>query len=133
MGTTEEYALTTSGIRRAGPPQAVQKIRENQYLVKIFITESPCADWRRLFYEAERDAQAEFTPRSVEISGTLLRFKSDPASVEQRIASIDRWIDKATQKEASMGARSEVQRQKREEEEREAQELSEWNSRWAKL
>ena len=125
--------MATGGIRRASPPQAVQKIRENYYLVQVSITEAPSADWRRLFYEAERDVQAEFTPRSVEISGTLLRFKSDPAAVEQKTASIDRWIDKATQKEISMGGRSEVQRQKKEEAEREAQELGEWNARWAKL
>jgi hypothetical protein len=125
--------LTTNGVRRASPPQAVQKIRDNFYLVQISITESPSADWRRLFYEAQRDAPPEFTPRSVEISGTLLRFKSDPASVGQRIASIDRWIEKASQKEIAMGGRSEVQRQKREEAEREAWELAEWNSRWAGL
>jgi hypothetical protein len=125
--------LTPGGIRRSSPPVAVQKVRDNYYLVQISITESPSADWRRLFYEAQRDAPVAFTPRSVEISGTLLRFKSDPASVEQRVASIDRWIEKATQKEAAMGGRSEIQRQKREEAEREAQELADWNARWAKL
>jgi hypothetical protein len=125
--------LTTSGVRRTGPPQAVQKIRDNYFLVQIPITESPSADWRRLFYEAERDPSAEFTPRAVEISGTLLRFKADPSAVEQRIVSIDRWIEKATQKEAGMGGRSEVQRQKKEEAEREAVELGGWNARWAKL
>lgn len=125
--------MTTSGIRRTSPPQAVQKIRDNHYLVQVSISESPSADWRRLFYEAERDTKAEFTPRSIEISGTLLRFKSDPATVEQKITSIDSWISKATQKEISMGGRSEVQRQKKEEAEREAQELSEWNARWANL
>jgi len=125
--------LTTDGVRRASPPQAVQKIRDNFYLVQVSITGSPSADWRRLFYEAQHDAPPEFTPRSVEISGTLLRFKSDPASVADRIASIDRWIEKASQKEAAMGGRSEVQRQKREEAEREARELAEWNSQWASL
>lgn len=125
--------MTTNGIRRASPPQAVQKIRENHFLVQVSITESPSADWRRLFYEAERDAKAEFTPRAIEISGTLLRFKSDPATVEKKVSSIDHWIDKATRKEISMGGRSEVQRQKKEEAEREAVELSEWNARWAKL
>ena len=125
--------MTTSGVRRAGPPQAVQKIRDNYFLLQVPINESPSADWRRLFYEAQHDAGAEFAPRAVEISGTLLRFKSEPAAVEQKIASIDRWIEKATTKEAGMGGRSEVQRQKKEEAEREAHELGEWNARWAKL
>jgi FtsZ-binding cell division protein ZapB len=100
-------------------------------MVQVGISSSPSADWRRLFYEAERNPQADFTPRSVEITGTLLRFKSDPASVEQRIATLDRWMEKATLKEASMAGRSEAQRQKQEEAEREAQELAEWNARWA--
>jgi hypothetical protein len=69
----------------------------------------------------------------VEITGTLLRFKSDPEGVEQRIGLIDRWMEKASQKEAAMGGRSEAQRQKQEEAEREAHELSDWNARWAKL
>jgi hypothetical protein len=125
--------LTTNGIRRTGPPQAIQKIRDGVFLVQVPISESPSADWRRLFYEAQHDAAAEFSPRSVEITGTLLRFKSDPAGVEQRIGSIDRWIEKATQKEAAMGGRSEAQRQKQEEAVRESRELAEWNARWANL
>ena len=99
--------------------------------MQVVISASPSADWRRLFYEAERNPQADFTPRSVEISGTLLRFKSDPAAVEQRIASLDRWMEKATQKEAAMAGRSEAQRFKQEEAEREARELADWNERWA--
>jgi hypothetical protein len=125
--------LTTTGIRRASPPQAVQKIRDNYFLVQVAISESPSADWRRMFYEAQHDAPVEFTPRSVEVTGTLLRFKSDPQGVEQKLVSLDRWIAKATQKEAGMAGRSEVQRQKKEDAEREAVELGEWNTRWAKL
>jgi hypothetical protein len=128
-----ESELTASGVRRTGPPQAIQKIREGVYLVQVAISASPSADWRRLFYEAERTPQADFSPRTVEITGTLLRFKSDPASVEGRIASLDRWMEKATQKEASMAGRSEAQRQKQEEAEREGRELAEWNERWSKL
>jgi hypothetical protein len=125
--------LTTSGIRRAGPPQAVQKVRDNFYLVQVSITESPSGDWRRLFYDAQQDVPPDFAPRSVEITGTFLRFKSDPASVEQKIALLDRWMERASQKEASMAGRSESQRQKKEELAREAQEIAEWNARWAKL
>jgi hypothetical protein len=125
--------LAGDGVRRTGPPQAIQKIRDRVYLVQVGISISPSADWRRLFYEAQRDVPPDFTPRSVEITGTLLRFKSDPEGVEQRIGLIDRWMEKASQKEAAMGGRSEAQRQKQEEAEREAHELSDWNARWAKL
>jgi hypothetical protein len=125
--------LTTSGIRRASPPQAVQKIRDNFFLVQVSISESPSADWRRLFYDAQQDVPPDFAPRSVEITGTFLRFKSEPSTVEQKISVIDRWLERAGQKEAGMGGRSEVQRQKKEELERETHELAEWNLRWAKL
>jgi hypothetical protein len=125
--------LTTSGVRRASPPQAVQKIRDGVFLIQVSITESPSADWRRLFYDAQQEVPPDFAPRSVEITGTFLRFKADPATVEQKIGLLDRWMDRASQKEASMGGRSEVQRQKKEELERESRELGEWNARWAKL
>jgi len=126
--------LTTSGIRRASPPQAVTKVRDNYFLVQVSITEAPSADWRRLFYDAQgQDVPPDFAPRSIEITGTFLRFKSDPASVEIKIAVLDRWMERASQKEAAMGGRSELQRQKTEEAAREAVELTEWNARWAKL
>jgi hypothetical protein len=126
--------LTTTGIRRLGPPQAVQKIRDNFFLVQVSISESPNADWRRLFYDAQQDVQPEFPPRSVEISGTFLRFKSDPNTVEQKVGWIDRWLERANAKESSMAGRSsEMQRQKKEEAARETQEIAEWNGRWANL
>jgi len=123
----------TNGIQRTSPPQAVQKIRDGVFMVQVAISGSPSADWRRLFYDAQQEVPPDFAPRSVEISGTLLRFKSDPLTVEQKIHVLDRWLERASQKEASMGGRSEVQRQKKEELEREAQELAEWNGRWSKL
>jgi hypothetical protein len=46
---------------------------------------------------------------------------------------IDRWMERANQKEAAMAMRSEGQREKKEVLAREAQELAEWNARWAKL
>jgi hypothetical protein len=125
--------LTTSGVRRASPPQAVQKIRDNVFLVQLSITASPSGDWRRLFYDAQQDVPPDFAPRSIEITGTFLRFKSDPASVEQKVALLDRWMERASQKETAMAGRSEGQRQKMEEMTREMQELSEWNARWANL
>jgi len=125
--------LAGDGIRRTGPPQAIQKIRDNVYMVQVTISASPSGDWRRMFYEAERNPAPDFSPRSVEITGTLLRFKSDPGNVEQRIGALDRWIERASQKEAAMAGRSEAQRHKQEEAEREARELAEWNARWAKL
>ena len=125
--------MTTIGIRRTTPPQAVQKVREGVFMVQVGISGSPSADWRRLFYDAQQQVPPDFPPRSIEISGTFLRFKSDPATVEQKIGVLDRWMDRASQKQASMGGRSEVQRQKKEELEREAQEIAEWNSRWVNL
>ena len=125
--------MTTTAIQRTGPPQAVQKIREGVFMVQVGISGSPSADWRRLFYDAQQETSTDFPPRSVEISGTFLRFKSDPSTVEQKISILDRWMARASQKEASMGGRTEGQRQKKEELEREAQELAEGNSRWAKL
>jgi hypothetical protein len=129
----EKYSLAGDGIRRTGPPQAIQKVREGVFMVQVTISASPSGDWRRLFYEAERNPSPDFSPRSIEITGTLLRFKSDPANVEARIGTLDRWMEKATQKEMSMAGRSEAQRQKQEEAERDARELAEWNERWSKL
>jgi hypothetical protein len=123
----------TIGIKRLGPPQAVQKVRDNFYLIQVSISETPSADWRRLFYEIQQEVTPDFPTRSVEISGTLLRFRSNPESVEEKIARIDRWLERANQKDASMGARSEEQRRHREELAREAQEMVGWNARWAKL
>ena len=51
----ERSPLTTSGVRRTSPPQAVQKIRDGVFLVLVSITESPSADWRRLFYDAQQE------------------------------------------------------------------------------
>jgi hypothetical protein len=125
--------VTTIGIRRAGPPQAVQKIREGMYGIQVLLTEPPSADWKRLFYDTQRDVPPDFPPRSVEISGSVLRFRSDPAGVEQKIALIDRWIARANEKESSMGARTEEERQRRDEMAREHAELAELNERWTKL
>ncbi len=122
-----------STVRRASAPQAVQKVRDNFFLVQVSITESPSADWRRLFYDAQQEVPPDFAPRSVEITGSFLRFKTDPSSVEQKIALLDRWMERASQKEAAMGGRTEVQRQKKEELEREAKEIAEWNARWANM
>ena len=123
----------TIGIKRSSPPQAVQKVRDNFYLIQVSISETPSADWRRLFYEIQQDVTPDFPTRSVEISGTLLRFRSNPESVEEKVARIDRWLERANQKDASMGTRSEEQRRHREELARESQEMGGWNTRWAKL
>lgn len=123
---------TGTGIQRSGPPQAVQKVRDNYFLVQVMLSGSPSADWRRLFYEARHDGK-DFVPRAVEISGALMRFRSEPASVEQRIRSIDGWVEHANQKEAAMSGRNEEQRRKQEELARESAELNEWNARWARI
>lgn len=123
----------SGGIKRSGPPKAVQKVRENYFLVQILLTGSPSADWRRLFYEAKHEKGTGFEPRSVEISGALMRFRTEPEAVEQRVRLIDQWAAFANEKDAAMGSRNEEQRRKREELAREVEELSQWNGRWAKL
>ena len=121
------------GVRRITPPQAVQKLKENLYLVHVGLSESPGADWKRLFYEAQGQVSGEFIPRSVEITGATLRFRASNETVVERIATVERWLERANQKEASMGLRTEEQRQRRLELGREHQELAEVNVRWAKL
>jgi hypothetical protein len=117
-----------------GPPLAVQKLRENFYLVQVPISETPSADWKRLFYDTQQSPPPDFLPRAVEMSGALLKFRSDSASVEARIQWIDKWIERANQKESGMAGRlDEDRRRRREEFGREQQELTELNARWAKL
>jgi hypothetical protein len=124
----------TDGIKRAGPPLALQKLRDNFYLVQVQLTETPSADWKRLFYDTQQSPPPEFLPRALEISGHLLRFRSDAASVEQKVAWIDRWIERANQKETAMGGRlDEERRRRREDLSREQAELADLNTRWAKL
>ncbi len=125
--------MTSDGVHRMGPPQAVQKVRENVYLVQVNVSEIPGADWKRLFYDAQRGFPPDFPPRSVEMSGATLRFRSDATTVEIKLKWIDQWIERANEKEASMGARSEEARRRREELAREQQELAELNARWARL
>ena len=92
------------------------------------------ADWKRLFYETQQAPPADFPPRAVDISGTFIRFRSDVASVEAKTAWIDRWIERANQKEAAMGGRLDQERkQRREEHQREQEELAAINARWEKL
>ena len=125
---------TFEGVRRMGPPSAVQKLREDFYLVQVPISETPSADWKRLFYDTQQAPPPDFVPRAVEMSGALLKFRSDSAGVEARIQWIDKWIERANQKESGMAGRlDEDRRRRREEFGREQQELNELNARWAKL
>lgn len=122
------------GIKRSGPPQAAQKLRDNFYLIQVPLSEIPTADWKRLFYDAQQAPPAEFPPRAVEMNGSWLRFRCDGVSVEQKLGWIDRWIERANQKEAAMGGRREEERRRRRQELlREQAELAELNTRWAKL
>jgi hypothetical protein len=127
--------LTTyEGIKRTGPPHAIQKLREDMYMIQISLSEIPTADWKRLFYETQQAPPPDFPTRAVDISGSFIRFRSEAASVEARTAWIDRWIDRANQKEAAMGGRlDEERRRRREEHQREQQELATINTRWEKL
>lgn len=124
---------TVEGVRRVGPPQAIQKLRENLYLIQVALSEPPGADWKRLFYDTQQQAPPDFPPRSVDISGAAIRFRADGESIAQKISTIDRWMERANQKAASLGLRSEQQRQRREELMREHQELAELNARLAKI
>lgn len=121
------------GVRRITPPQAVQKLKDNLYVVHVGLSEAPGADWKRLFYETQQQVSGEFIPRSVEITGATLRFRASNESVAERIATVDRWLERANQKEAAMGLHTEQQRQRRLELGQEHQELAEVNARWAKL
>jgi hypothetical protein len=88
----------TDGIRRAGPPLALQKLRDNFYLVQVQLTETPSADWKRLFYDTQQSPPAEFPPRAVEISGHLLRFRSSAPTRKRRP-----WADAWTKSDAAVG------------------------------
>lgn len=121
-----------AGIHRAGPPVATQKLRDGVYAIQVALSEPPSADWKRFFYDLQRDAPPEFPPRSVDITGATLRFRSDAESVEHKIALVDRWMERANSKEASLG-RSEQDRLRLEEVAREHRELAELNARWSKL
>ena len=124
----------SDGIKRAGPPQAVQKLRENFYLVQVPLSEVPSADWKRLFYDAQQSPPAEFPPRSVEMSTHLLRFRTEAAQVVEKTGWIDRWIARANQKEAALDGRMEEERRRRRDEsQREQAELADLNHRWEKL
>ena len=125
--------MSVNGIRRAGPPQAVQKVRDNTYAIQLQLSEAPSADWKRLFYDLPRDTPPDFPPRAIEISGTMLRFRSDADSVEQKIAWIDRWMERANEKAARLVPRSEEERLRREALAQEQKELAELNARWSKL
>jgi hypothetical protein len=130
----EPHLTTYEGIKRAGPPQAIQKLREDLYMVQISLSDTPSADWKRLFYETQQAPSPDFPPRAVDISGHLLRFRTDAGSVEAKTAWIDRWIERANQKEAAMGGKlDEDRRRRREEHQLEQQELSMVNARWEKL
>jgi hypothetical protein len=124
---------TLEGVRRVGPPQAIQKLRDNLYVIQVSLSEPPGADWKRLFYDTQQQVSPDFPPRSLDISGAAIRFRTDAETVAQKISTIDRWMERANQKEASMGLRSEQQRQRREELIREHLELAELNARLAKI
>jgi hypothetical protein len=124
----------SEGIKRAGPPQAVQKIRDSFYLVQVPLSDVPSADWKRLFYDAQQSPPADFPPRTVDMNAHLLRFRTDASQVQEKIVWIDKWIARANQKEAGMGGRMEEERRRRREElQREQAEIAELNQRWEKL
>jgi hypothetical protein len=131
---TEPTLTRSDGIKRAGPPQAIQRLRENFYLVQIVLSETPSADWKRLFYETQQSPSPDFLPRSVDISGNLVKFRTDASSVEAITAWVDSWMARANRKESGMGGRLEEERRRRRDEHlREQEELAAINARWEKL
>ena len=103
-------------------------------MLQITLSETPSANWKRLFYETQQAPPPDFMPRAADISGNFIRFRTDSASVEAKTAWIDRWIDRANQKEAAMSGRLDQEsKQHREEHQREQQELAAINARWEKL
>jgi hypothetical protein len=125
--------VTEDGIRRTGPPQAIQKLREDSFLVQVPLSGAPGGDWRRLFYETQQDVPGDFPTRSIDFNGPFLRFRSDAGNVEGRIPLIDRWLERANQKETAITGRTEEGRRRREEQSREQKELAELTARWANL
>src|SRR2546430_9687177 len=102
-------------------------------MVQIALSETPSADWKRLFYETQQSPSPDFPPRAVDISGSLLRFRTDTASVEAKTAWIARWIDRANQKESAMGGKvDEDRRRRREEHTSEQQVQASVNAPWTK-
>jgi hypothetical protein len=89
---------TVEGVRRVGPPQAIQKLRDNFYLIQVSLSEPPGADWKRLFYDTQQQVSPDFPPRSLDISGAAIRFRADADTVAQKISTIDRWLERANQK-----------------------------------
>ncbi len=125
---------TYEGIKRTGPPQAIQKLREEFYMAQLTLSDTPSADWKRLFYETQQSPSPDFPPRAVDISGNVIRFRTDSASIQAKTAWVDRWIERANQKEAAMGGKMDEERKRRREEhQKEQQELAAVNAQWEKL
>ena len=88
----------TDGINRAGPPQAMQKLRENFYLVQVPLSETPSADWKRLVLRrAAVAARRNFRRARWRSAGTCCAFVPMP----QRRAEnrLDRSLDRTRQSE----------------------------------
>ena len=125
---------TYEGIKRTGPPQAIQKLREDLYMIQIMLSETPTADWKRLFYETQQAPPPDFPPRAVDISGAFIRFRSDVAERGSQ-DGLDRPLDRPRQSEGSGHGREAGRRTpaRREEHQREQQELAAINAHWEKL
>jgi len=83
--------------------------------VQIVLSEIPSADWKRLFTK-RNNPPPRIPSRSVDISGNLVKFRTEASSVEAKTAWVDRWIERANQKESGMGGRLEEERRRRRDE-----------------
>src|SRR3981189_1943529 len=98
-------------------------------MVQIALSETPSADWKRLFYETQQSPSPDFPPRAVDISGHQLRSCTGIARVEAKTAGINCWSDRANQKESAMGEDVGNQlKRAREDGQREQQELASVNT-----
>ncbi len=126
---------TYEGIKRAGPPQAIQKLREDLYMVQITLSETPSADWKRLFYETQQSPPPDFPPRvgghqrnicALPLRGSPAWRPRPPGSIAGSIAPIRKkrpWAGGWTKSAASAAKSTQ----------REQQELAAINARWEKL
>ncbi len=125
---------TYEGIKRTGPPQAVQKLRDDLYLIQIATFGNADGGLEAPFLRNAASAAARLSSPRVDISGTFVRFRSDVPSVAAKTAWIDRWIERANQKEGAMGGKlDEERRRRRDEHQREQEELAAINAAWEKL
>ena len=92
-------------ITRSGPPTT-----HDSRLWRVPLSGAPSRTWQTSFQEAEATVVAR--PGQVQFEQTALTFRARDADVPQWVASIDRWIARANEAQASVdsGRRDEAAR-----------------------